>query len=685
MLGVLQSTKLSEIWVHLHYRCKGESYKFNLPLPMGCKSLEGLKVEFAREMIEGGQRLLVSLEAAAPVEIESFMLTGSLGHLEHLTSVFCNGYQSWTESWELFPGNRMPSLTSQGRFLSLHRLGDSTFYAYPDKRGCFHGYSYGYLRYSDLLFFVGSLDDSIGYTIISTDIRHGMFTLTKELSGYCFNDRQTILDLVLLEGKKEEVFDRYMELRGLSGSTAPKVFSWMSEAPRSLRMDEFYIRRNLSAFRDNQIPMDYFIVGNGWQSALGEWDLPASGFPSGLSSLCAEIRGSGYKPGLWFAPFVVGVDSTIFRSRKNWLAREQGKPPRPAGRLLRHGGLVFSLDVSRDDVRKYIADNYRRMTENWHYDLIVLDLLYAAGIYPRNGRSRGGAMNDAMRFLYSLKGDAKWILNGVPLESCFGNSGYVRIGSNTSPYWERPYYKNIHLRERESTRNALKSTIGRRQLNGRFFASAAGPFYLKSMKRGMDKFQRYTNLLLSHLFGSCLMATEAIEDYQSQEMKLFKSLFPLMSPIINSVDEYRRTMQVSYRIKSRQYLSISNISERTQSFQLPSGHWFAAPWLLRRAHHITGGKVQQLKPWESRNYLFVDDEDCFAGSDGHIFPGSEIESIAKEDGDWRIIPKQEKRDSFRAWLQISETESVVTLNGYPVEKKLSAYGRWLADTLVHPV
>ncbi|RLW68719.1 MAG: hypothetical protein B6D68_03090, partial [spirochete symbiont of Stewartia floridana] len=481
------------------------------------------------------------------------------------------------------------------------------------------------------------------------------------------------------------VFDRYMELRGLSGSTAPKVFSWMSEAPRSLRMDEFYIRRNLSAFRDNQIPMDYFIVGNGWQSALGEWDLPASGFPSGLSSLCAEIRGSGYKPGLWFAPFVVGVDSTIFRSRKNWLAREQGKPPRPAGRLLRHGGLVFSLDVSRDDVRKYIADNYRRMTENWHYDLIVLDLLYAAGIYPRNGRSRGGAMNDAMRFLYSLKGDAKWILNGVPLESCFGNSGYVRIGSNTSPYWERPYYKNIHLRERESTRNALKSTIGRRQLNGRFFASAAGPFYLKSMKRGMDKFQRYTNLLLSHLFGSCLMATEAIEDYQSQEMKLFKSLFPLMSPIINSVDEYRRTMQVSYRIKSRQYLSISNISERTQSFQLPSGHWFAAPWLLRRAHHITGGKVQQLKPWESRNYLFVDDEDCFAGSDGHIFPGSEIESIAKEDGDWRIIPKQEKRDSFRAWLQISETESVVTLNGYPVEKKLSAYGRWLADTLVHPV
>ena len=138
------------------------------------------------------------------------------------------GYQSWTESCEHSPGERIAALNSPGRFLSLHRFGDAAFYPYPERKGRFHGYSYAYLRYPDRLFLVGSLDDSIGYTIIGTDLRHELFTLSKGLNGYRLDGRQDILELALLEGPEEEVFDLYARMR----NTPPP------KAPPYLRLDQ---------------------------------------------------------------------------------------------------------------------------------------------------------------------------------------------------------------------------------------------------------------------------------------------------------------------------------------------------------------------------------------------------------------------------------------------------------------
>ncbi len=678
-----QTTKLSEVWVQLHYRYRNESYKYNLPLPDGSKTLDGVKVDFDRKIVPGGQRFLVTMESRGLVDIESFVLTGSLDYSRDLKGIFVNGYQSWTESNELYPGERIAALNSPGRLLSLQRSGDASFYPYSERKGRFHGYSYAYLRYPDRLFLVCSLDDSIGYTIIGTDIRQEMFTLTKDLSGYRLNGKQKILDLAILEGMEDAVFSAYADMRGLSDMRFPRVFSWISEPSGTRRLDELYIRRNLAVFRDNEIPLDYFIIGSGWQSALGEWKLLASGFPSGMSSLCAEIRGSGYRPGLWFAPFVVGVDSTIFRTRKDWLIREPGKALKPAGRFAQHRGAVFALDLSRQDVREYIAESYQRITEKWRYDFIALDLLYVTGIYPRDGLSRAGAMYDAMKFLTSLKDEATtWLVNGVPLEPCFGKVEYTRICANTSPAWEHTYHKSIHLRERVSTLSALRSTVGRRHLNGRLSENATGPFHLKSTRKSMDESQRYTQLLLCLLFGSFISTSDPVGDYQPETMRLFMSLFPFINPLIESVTEFRRTIRVNYKVGGRTYLSISNLAERTRSYQLPDGNWFVAAAGGNHAHHIMGGKHRQIKSGESHNYLLLEEGDCFAGSDGHIFPGTEIKSIQKVDNNWVIIPEKSGLNLFKVWLRVPADDANTTINGYSVEKEILANGECLISTHV---
>lgn len=45
------------------------------------------------------------------------------------------------------------------------------------------------------------------------------------------------------------------------------------------------------------------------------------------------------------------------------------------------------------------------MFDEWHFDMVKLDFLYAAAIEPRNNKTRGQLMCEAMDFLRECCGD----------------------------------------------------------------------------------------------------------------------------------------------------------------------------------------------------------------------------------------------------------------------------------------
>lgn len=659
------SSAPSEIWVQLHYRYKDESYKYNLPLPQGGKFLDGIRVDFNRRAVPGGHRITVTMETIGPVHIESFVLTGKLDYGDNLQGVFMNGCQSWTGSRERSAGERIAKLNWPAHLFALQQAGDSRFFPYSEKKGRFHGYGYGYLRWGDRIFLAGSLDERIGCTVISTDIRHNLFVIDKSLSGFRLDKKTDVLDMLLIEGSESFVFDRYAAMRSEIHSEMrlgeplndSRPLAWISPAEGTRRIDEVSLRRRLAAFREAAVPLDYFAVGRGWYTALGDWNTPAPGFPSGMSSLATEIRGSGYIPGIWSAPFVASVDSEVFRTRKDWLARENGRVPRPAGRPTHQGVPFFALNLFRSDVKQYIAESYRRMRDQWSFDFFILDYLYAAALCPPEGSSRGGAMNAAMDFLSSLKKNETWLCGAVPIECAFGRTEYCRIGADTTRRWENRFLRGVHVRERASTVNALRSTIGRRQLNGRFFINAVDSFILRCTKRTMDSARRCTQLLIHLLFGGFLSISEDISECSPDEKRLFFSLFPMARPLIETVRGARRTITVTYTVQNRRFMSFSNLSERMRSFTLPEGRWFGTPGPRRRAHHIIGGRRQYLRPGESRSYLQLSPEDPFAGSDGHFFPGFEIDRMTSKGPEWTITPKPGLLKTFRIWLKVPEPQS----------------------------
>jgi alpha-galactosidase len=327
------------------------------------------------------------------------------------------------------------------------------------------------------------------------------------------------------------------------------------------------------------------------------------------------------------------------------------------------------------------------MREEWGFDLIEMDLLYAAALFPPKGMSRGEAMDTAMNVLVSAKGGAVYRLNGVPLGSAFGKAEYCRVAADTTPYWEDSFLRNIHCRERASTVNALRSTVGRRHLDGRLLSADTDAFRLRRRRKGMEPGRRYTQILLQSLFGTFLCTADGVSKYDEDEFRVFASLFPKVGAEIEETVESRRTVAVRYRAGERLYFSFSNLSERWRSFVLPEGRWFCAPGMERRAHHVAGGRKIHLKPGESRNYLLLDDGDAFAGSDGHVFPGAEVASVAADGSGgsvWRIIPRPGVVRDFRVWIRAAPSGPVI-INGEEAGTMETPFGERLAvGTVLRP-
>ncbi len=675
----------SEVWIDLQYKYRDESFQFNLPLTRGEKYLDGLRLDFTYIDIEGGRHLHLDIKPLGKVVLESLVITGNLRFQNTLKSVFVNGYQSASGSRERSLGERISALNWPGRLLGLHLPGDASFYPYSEKKGRFHGYSYGYLRFPDGLVFAGSLNESAGFTIIDFDVKKGLFAISKDVNGLHLDDSRKILDLVLLDGDEDKVFDQYLALRDESPRIGRRAIAWTTDRINRGVIDEVRVRKSLAEYREAALPLTYFIVDDGWQSHQGDWDQPAAGFPSGMASLATEIKGSGYIPGIRFAPFIVDLESSIFRNRKDWLARDRRRRVRPAGRLPGHGGPFFALDTSRDDVKDFIRSTVGRFRDEWGFGFIRADHLYAAGVYPPAGMSRGEAISDAMSFLSSVTGDCSIEYSGVPLESAFSKGEYCRVAADTTPNWENLYRRNIHSRERASTLNALRSTVGRRQLNGRFFASSLDTFRLSNEKTSMEASRKYTQILLHYLLGDLLSMSGELSDLDEESSSFLRTLFPLLDPEIMNVNEFRRTVTIRYNVGGREYISISNLAERPRSFSLPGGQWFGSPGLKRRAHHISGGSSQMLKPGQSRNYLLLSNEYnyVYAGSDGHFIPGAEISDISRVAGGWQVKPVEGVSREFTIWLR-NDGGGPVLINGNEAENVETVFGVSLAFAPVFP-
>lgn len=472
-----------------------------------------------------------------------------------------NGYQSWSCTREYFIDDKMKGFPVFAAPLKkthkLDKYGDYTFYKYPRKRGFFHGYTYSYIRKGDNYSLIGSLSEKSGFTIIELNAKEDTISISKECEDFHISTPYKAFDLVWAEGTESFVFDTWFDAMDITKTACAPMNGWTSWYNYYQKINEAVILENLDNIRKADHKPGIFQIDDGFQTAVGDWlSIDADKFPNGMKHMADSIKAAGMKAGLWLAPFVCEKRSHIFSEKKDWLLKDKNGKPVAAGR---NWSGFYALDICNDEVREYIRQVFSVVLNEWGYDLVKLDFLYAVCLIPRRDKTRGTIMAEAMQFLRECAGDKLILGCGVPLGSSFGLVDYCRTGCDVGLDWDDNAFMRLLIRERISTRNAIGDTIARRQLNGRAFLNDPDVFLLRNNNLKLNSAQKHTLFTVNYLFGSLIFTSDNTGGYDAAKWELFNMTGDTVSRTIFRVEHYKNSLiEVFYEEDGEKRLALIN-------------------------------------------------------------------------------------------------------------------------------
>ncbi len=448
--------------------------------------------------------------------------------------IFLNGYQSWTACREHFIDDEPLRLDIKQeairRILPTSPYGDYNFVKYDHRKGCFHGFSYGYVRNEKEYDFFGSLSERFGYTIIRANVPDREIVFERDLEGVVIDKEYTLIDVVNYRGNENDVYDKYFAEMNIAKPRVSRTNGYTTWYNYYADINEGIVINDLEALSKVNSKIDIFQIDDGYQTAVGDWlSIDSQKFPNGMKYIADSIHDKGMKAGLWLAPLSAQTKSKVAKEHPDWLIKDK------FGKKLLCGvnwGGFYGLDLENPEVRDYIKNFFNVILNEWGYDMVKLDFLYSVCVVPRNNKSRGQLMCEAMDFIRECVGDKLILGCGVPLAPAFGKVDYCRIGADIGLEWNK--FK-VHL-EDVCTKTTLWNTIFRRGLDGRAFANDPDVFLLRDNNMTMGFTQRKISATVNHIFGSLLFTSDNVGDYNREKMDVLLHIFNNSQPELTSAE-----------------------------------------------------------------------------------------------------------------------------------------------------
>ena len=479
--------------------------------------------DFEIDIVKHNGKMTVTLTAKAEIElIDAVDLLPIPSNLHDL--YFFNGYQSWTDTKEFKLADRLRNIKKSPHIIShmyaMGAYGDNHFYDYSIKKS--HGYDLFYSK-GQHESFIYNLNFDVAYLIIELiKDRRRTLRITSELEGYKLKPGESvkIFDYYYFPDFKEgyESFLKHLPLLNIE-----KIFGYTSWYNYYQNINEEIILRDLKALDDR---FNLFQIDDGYETFVGDWlDVDKKKFPNGLEPIVKEIHQKGFKAGLWLAPFVAETKSKLYQEHQDWFAKNE------KGHIIKAGGNWsghYVLDLSKKEVRDYIEKCLRHYMD-MGFDFFKLDFLYAAGLrnFKHTGRTRCQGQKQAYDFLREVLKDKLILGCGANLINSWGSFDYLRIGPDVSLSFDDVAYMRLFHRERPSTKVTLQNTIFRSIFDQRLFANDPDVFLLRDDNIQLSFEQRKALTKINALFGSVLMTSDNIAEYDDAKKKVLAEALEL--------------------------------------------------------------------------------------------------------------------------------------------------------------
>jgi len=112
-----------------------------------------------------------------------------------------------------------------------------------------------------------------------------------------------------------------------------------------------------------------------------------------MSAVADDIAASGYRPGLWLAPFYVEAGADLYADHPGGSSRSRRTQTPTAGTPVdggfRAGSELYGLDTTHPAVLEWLRETVSTVVDDWGFTYLKLDFPLCGGAARRAVRRRG--------------------------------------------------------------------------------------------------------------------------------------------------------------------------------------------------------------------------------------------------------------------------------------------------------
>ena len=143
------------------------------------------------------------------------------------------------------------------------------------------------------------------------------------------------------------------------------------------------ITDNLDWIAGNLPALRYIQIDDGYQPWMGDWLDTGKAFGGGVRGVLKEIRGRGFEPAIWVAPFIASEQSRLFQDHPDWFVTDDTGKPLRSDKVGFGGwrlGPWYSLDGTHPEAQRWLEQLFHTMKQEWGCTYFKLDATYWATI-----------------------------------------------------------------------------------------------------------------------------------------------------------------------------------------------------------------------------------------------------------------------------------------------------------------
>ncbi|MFA6715855.1 MAG: alpha-galactosidase [Victivallaceae bacterium] len=184
-------------------------------------------------------------------------------------------------------------------------------------------------------------------------------------------------------------------------------------------------------------PLDFVQVDGGFCLHLSEWTQVKPEFAPGIKELSGKIRDLGLKFGLWFAPYIQNVNTSVVKQHPEWLLKDADGKPVILGAS--NVGRSCLLDYTVPGTEQWLREQLRRFVKDWQVAWIKLDgpnyALYRQGRLHDRSKTISEMLNRTFEIIREEAGTETLVEGEGMMGLALGKVDLHRVQTDNHPKW----------------------------------------------------------------------------------------------------------------------------------------------------------------------------------------------------------------------------------------------------------